>query len=309
MGQGATGHKVPEAARFIDLSDYGRPVAVWIAQRLRNTSVTAPSVTIVWTAIGLAGAACYAIGGYELALLGTAALQAKNILDAADGSLARLQNRPSRVGRFLDTIADAAVAFAVFVALAIAVSRARPVTYAAVLAGSALVLGLLQGSVFNFYYVRYRSRQRGDTTSRVVESVTPEDELHYAGRPFALGLLRVLILAYNAIYGWQDLLVRRLDRWAAAPLRQIGRADQAEGLRDDRRLLTAVSALGPGLQILILNLYTLAGRTELALALELFLWTIAAGGTFYAGALLLRLRRAAARGAAKAARAGSDSGV
>jgi hypothetical protein len=189
------------------------------------------------------------------------------------------------------------VAFAVFVALAVAVARTRPAAYAAVLAGAALVLGLLQGSVFNYYYVRYRSRQRGDATSRVVERLTPEDELHYAGRPKALGLLRALIVAYNAIYGWQDVLVRRMDAWAAAPLRKVGRPDQADRMRDDRRLLTAVSALGPGLQILILNLYTIAGRTALALALELFLWTVALGGTLCVGALLVRLRRTAAKAA------------
>ncbi|NIR46829.1 MAG: hypothetical protein GWN99_19540, partial [Gemmatimonadetes bacterium] len=55
------------------------------------------------------------------------------------------------------------------------------------------------------------------------------------------------------------------------------------------------SALGPGLHILILALYTIAGYRHLGLALELFLWTVAAGGTLYAAAAVLRLRRAAVR--------------
>ncbi|NIR44219.1 MAG: hypothetical protein GWN53_19055, partial [Gammaproteobacteria bacterium] len=66
--------------------------------------------TLIWTPIGLAGAVCYAAGGPDLALVGTAALQAKNVLDAVDGSLARLRGRPSRIGRFLDTDMDAVVA-------------------------------------------------------------------------------------------------------------------------------------------------------------------------------------------------------
>lgn len=295
MRQRATARKVPEAARFIDLSDYARPLAIWIAGRLQHTSVSAPAVTVVWAIIGVAGAVCYAIGGYPLALAGTAALQVKNVLDAVDGSLARLQNRPSRIGRFLDSISDAGVAVALFAALAVAVSRSRPTPYAIALAAAAMVLGFLQGSLFNYYYVRYRRRQRGDTTSRLDEKLTPDDEVRYGGRPHAMALLRGLIGAYNVIYGWQDSLVRRLDAWAAAPLREAGAVEVAERLRDDRRLLTAVSALGPGLQILVLNLYTLAGRAALDLALELFLWTVALGGTLWAAAILAYLRRAAVR--------------
>jgi|GEM_PF-45859 len=295
MREGATAGKLPEGAQFLDLSDYARPLAVWIARRLRDTSVTAPDVTAVWVVIGMIAVFCYGVGGYGYALIGTVALQVKNVLDAADGSLARLQNRPSRVGRFLDSIGDAVIAAALAVALAIAVARGRPVLYAVSLSAAALLLGLLQGSLYNFYYVRFRSRRGGDTTSRVKEELTQYDEVYYEDRPLALALLRCLIVAYNWIYGWQDVLVQRIDAWAVRSLTADGRQKEADALRDDRVLLTAVSALGPGLQILILNLYTLAGYRRLEFALELFLWTVVLGGTLYAAAVILRLRRGAAR--------------
>jgi len=295
MQEGATAGKVPESARFVDLSDYARPLAAWIARRLRDTSVVAADVTVVWGVIGIVAAFCYATGGYRYALLGAALIQVKNILDAVDGSLARLQVRPSRVGRFLDSIGDAIIGAAIYLALAIAVARERPIAYAAALAAATLVLSLLQGSVFNYYQVRYRQRRGGDRTSLVKERLTEYDRVYYEDRPLALGLLRQLIAAYNWIYGWQDVLVQRLDRWAAAPLVACGRQETAETLRDDRRLLTVLSALGPGMQILILDLYTIAGYRHLGLALELFLWTIALGGTLYAAAVILVLRRAATR--------------
>ena len=295
MYEGATARKLPRSARFIDLSDYARPLAVWIARRLRDTNVVAADVTAVWGAIGLAAAYYYAIGGYRAAIIGAVAMQLKNVLDAVDGSLARLQARPSRVGRFLDSIGDAVVAAALAVGLAVAVARERPLSYAMVLAASALVLGLLQGSVYNYYYVRYRARWGGDTTSRVREELTAHDRAHYADRPLALGLLGVLIRAYNWIYGWQDALVQRVDDWAVRPLILAGRSDEADALRDDRRFLTAVSALGPGAQILILGLFTAAGYRNLTLALELFLWTVALGGALYAAAVILRLRWRAGR--------------
>jgi len=303
MDDSATARKLPEHKRFTDVSDYARPLAVWIAERLKDTPVTAPALTVVWAAIGLAGAACYALGGYPLAVTGALALQIKNVLDAADGSLARVQNRPSRIGRFLDTDCDALIAAATFAALALALQGERPPAYAWGLAASAFALGLLQGSVYNYYYVLYRARSGGDTTSRVEEALTEEDRQRYAGRPAALHLLRVLIAAYNRVYGWQDALVRRLDRWAARPLLDAGRPERAAQLRDDRRLLTAASALGPGLQILLLNLFTVAGYGRLSLALELYLWIVAAGGTLHAALIIARLRWAAKRGAA--ARGGS----
>jgi phosphatidylglycerophosphate synthase len=295
MHEGATASKVPRSARFVDLSDYARPLAVWIARRLRDTSVVAPDVTVVWGVVGIVAAFCYAVGGYQYALLGAALIQVKNVLDAVDGSLARLQVRLSRVGRFLDSLGDAVVSAALYVALAIAVARERPVAHAAALAAAALVLSLLQGSVFNYYQVRYRQRRGGDRTSLVRERLTDYDRVYYEDRPLALGLLRQMIGAYNWIYGWQDVLVQRIDRWAAAPLAACGRDEVADLLRDDRRLLTVLSALGPGMQILILDLYTIAGYRHLGLALELFLWTIALGGTLYAAAVMLRLRRAARR--------------
>ncbi len=295
MREAATARKLPSGAQFLDLSDYARPLAVWIARRLRDTSVTAPDVTAVWGVIGMLAAFCYGVGGFQYALAGTLALQLKNVLDAVDGSLARLQSRPSRVGRFLDSIGDAIIAAALAVALAVAVARERPVLYAIGLSAAALLLGLLQGSVYNFYYVRFRSRRGGDTTSRVKEQLTQYDEVHYEDRPLALALLRHLIVAYNWIYGWQDVLVQRIDAWAVRPLTASGRDEEADALRDDQVLLTALSALGPGLQIFILNLYTLAGYRRLEFGLELFLWTVALGGTLYAAAVILRLRRGAAR--------------
>lgn len=294
MHREATPQKIPHERRFTDLSDYARPVAVWIASKVRNTRVRAPHVTLVFLVVGCAGAWLYSLGEVGSALVGAACLQAKNILDAVDGSLARLQNRPSRIGRFLDSLCDAAVALALYAGIAVALGRERPGLYAWSLALAALVAGLLQSSVFNFYYVRYRRRHGGDRTSRLEESFTEEDRETYADEPRAARLLAALLALYQVVYGWQDRLVAALDRWAVGPLVAFGRLPEAAALRDDRGFLTAVSALGPGIQILILDLFTLVGFRVLDSALEAYLWVIAVGGCLYGLALLGRLRSAAA---------------
>ena len=84
MQDGATAGKLPRSARFIDLSDYARPVAAWLARRLRDTPVRAPHVTLVWALIGLGGAYCYILGDYTFADLGALEMKVNNIQDAVD---------------------------------------------------------------------------------------------------------------------------------------------------------------------------------------------------------------------------------
>ena len=295
MANPSDARKLPKAAQFIDASDYARPLAIWIARLLRDTPMRAAHVTLVWTVIGLASAFCYAQGRYELALLGALLVQIKNILDAVDGSLARLQNRPSPIGRFLDSICDAVIAAALWAGLAAAIAHHRPAIYAIVLATTSLVLCLLQCSVYNYYYVRYRTRRGGDTTSRINEQLTEKDKDRYRNRPRAMALLRSLVWIYTWIYQWQDVIVHRIDRWAVDPLVASGRTGEADLLRDDHRLLTAVSVLGPGLTILLLDVFTLAGYRHLGVMVELFLWTVALGGTLYTAAIFVGLRQAAVR--------------
>jgi phosphatidylglycerophosphate synthase len=280
--------------RFVDLSDYARPLALAVARALRDTRVRAPHVTLVFLVVGCAGAAFYAQGTDLWAIAGALCLQAKNVLDAVDGSLARVQNRPSRIGRFLDSVSDAVVAAALYAALGHVAAAARPGVYAWPLAAAALLATLFQTSVFNYYYVRYRRRTGADPTSRTEEAFTEEDRETYADRPWARRTLAALVAAYQIAYGWADRLVAGLDRWAVRPLVAFGRLPEAAAIRDDGGFLTAVSALGPGLQILLLNLFTLLGVRVLPAALETYLWVVTVGGTLYALALLGRLRSEAA---------------
>jgi phosphatidylglycerophosphate synthase len=95
--------KLPKENKFIDLSDYGRPVAKVIAKSLKNTAVTPVHVTIGFIISGLIAIYCIIQGYYWLAAF---FLIVKSILDAADGELARVKQKPSYTGRYLDSVAD-----------------------------------------------------------------------------------------------------------------------------------------------------------------------------------------------------------
>ena len=74
--------KLPPAYKFIDLSDYGRPIARYIAMSLKETSCTPVQVTWLFIISGLIAIAGMFFGYYYLAAF---FLVLKSILDAADG--------------------------------------------------------------------------------------------------------------------------------------------------------------------------------------------------------------------------------
>ena len=95
--------KLPTEHRFLDLSDYGRPIARQIANALKNTNTTPIDVTLMFIVAGIIAIACIINHQYWAAFF---FLIVKSILDAADGELARVKKTPSYTGRYLDSVAD-----------------------------------------------------------------------------------------------------------------------------------------------------------------------------------------------------------
>jgi phosphatidylglycerophosphate synthase len=264
-----TGDKVPRSHAFLDLSDYARPFARWLVQRLLPTPITPPQVTLAFTIAGLGAAALLATN--RLPPLAAALILLKSGLDAADGALARARCRPSRVGRFLDSLADFVTNVALYGALGYAGWRATGQAGYWPLAALACVSAMLQVSLFNHYYVRYRSQAGGDTTSQVHEREGdhfPWDNPRY---------VRLLLRLYRWVYGWQDAVVAALDHWAnprPTPLQPS--------------FMTATTVLGLGTQLLIIAVLAALGQPVAALWLFVTLFNLYAAGLLLWRALTSR---------------------
>ena len=100
--------KLPSEHKFLDLSDYGRSPARWIANKFKETRVTAIHLTTMFIIAGI-----FAIFMMLTKQLYAAAilLIIKSILDAADGELARLKQKPSYIGRYYDSVSDIVLNF------------------------------------------------------------------------------------------------------------------------------------------------------------------------------------------------------
>src|SRR5471032_796480 len=91
-----------------------RPAAHVVVLALLPLRVPPPAVVLAGAGVGLAGAV--EIGRHQF-LLAAILLQAKTVLDNADGQLARLSGRVTAFGRYLDSESDLVVNAAIFVAL------------------------------------------------------------------------------------------------------------------------------------------------------------------------------------------------
>lgn len=220
--------KLPKQNQFLDLSDYGRPVAKIIAKLFLNTSVTPIQVTIGFIISGCFSIYFMLLEQYWLAAL---FLLLKSILDAADGELARRKNTPSYTGRYLDSIAD------FFLNLMIILAIWHVHDSSLLLAFLAFLSIELQGTLYNYYYVILRNKHKGDTTSRIFEDKAP---IAFKGeRQSAVNQLFTL---YRVLYGSFDKVIYWLDPKAFV----------------DKKLpnwfMTLVSSFGLGFQLLIIGL-------------------------------------------------------
>src|SRR5262245_34038886 len=126
-------------------------------------------------------------------------MQLKTVLDNADGQLARLTDRVTALGRYLDSLCDLFVDAALWAA--VAWYTGRPV----VAAVGFLALTALLSVNFN--------------TERIYRAAPPSPQEHV---PVLAGL-------YSLLYGWQDRLAGRFvrpDRRAVAVLAQLGMSTQ-----------------------------------------------------------------------------------
>lgn len=225
--------KLPKEHKFIDLSDYGRPAAKAIANTLKNTNLTPIHVTIGFIISGLMAIYCIIQGYYWLAGL---FLIFKSILDAADGELARVKQKPSYTGRYLDSVADIVLNALIFISIWFITDTPIWLCFAA-------FFGLqLQGTLYNYYYVILRNRFNGDTTSRVFENKTPralkgEKQKH----------VNILFGLYKLFYGGFDKIIYALDR----------NAYKAQVLPN--WFMTCVSTFGLGFQLLIIVVMLVLG--------------------------------------------------
>jgi len=183
-----------------------RPIAAGIVWLLYPTSVTPNQVTIAAIITGCLSAGSYWFDTPPAIALGGVLAMLKDILDDADGQLARAKELYSRRGRFLDSIGDIAVNMLIFPAVTMVAYRTHPSMITAVLGLLSLAGITLRVSYHVYYQTSFLHLENRYRLNRIVEHITDEDR---AGDIVALRLQQVFLF----LYGWQDRLMYRIDQW------------------------------------------------------------------------------------------------
>ena len=219
--------KLAAEDKFLDLSDYGRPIGKLFANRLKNTRFTPIHVTLLFGVSGLIAIYCILQNQYFLASF---FIILKSIIDAADGELARIKNTPSYTGRYLDSVSDIVLNFMFFMTIFYVSKTSFWMTIIAFFCIQ------LQGTLYNYYYVILRNKSvGGDTTSKIFEDKSPRalpGEIQKS--------VDILFGIYTIVYGVFDKIIHVMD------------SDAYKVKTFPNWFMTFVSIYGLGFQLLII---------------------------------------------------------
>ena len=217
-----------------DLSDWGRPIARFFANILKETKISVLMVTNFHLLLSIF---CAWLILQEYIIEGCILLVIKGVVDAIDGELARIRERPSHVGRYWDTIADTLGLILVTYAFG------QYLGWAGVYISGIVVAVLFQYSLFNHFSVRARGLGLGDDTSRIDEKVCPvakpwEKQIH----------VNFLHKIYLVGFSWQDQIIHLMT---------------GKGSKNLSFELTVSSILGYGFQSIIILILGLSSNIDL----------------------------------------------
>ncbi|MFN5417277.1 MAG: CDP-alcohol phosphatidyltransferase family protein [Flavobacteriia bacterium] len=232
--------KLSKEDKFFDLSDYGRSAGSLLAKSLQNTRFTPIHLTLLFGLSGLISV--YFIFSHQY-ILAAVFLILKSIIDASDGELARLKNRPSYTGRYLDSVFD--IILNAILVFAICFVSKTPYYIGFI----AFFLLQLQGTLYNYYYVILRTISvGGDGTSKIFEYKTPKALVGEKQRH-----VNFLFQVYLILYGLFDKIIHLMD----------SKAYQSKNFPN--WFMTFVSLFGLGFQLLVMALLLTLNHIELIL--------------------------------------------
>ena len=239
-----------------------RPLAGVLVRILYFTPVTPNQVTIAAVLSGFLAAFLYLWNVPSLTLIAGLSLTLKDLLDSADGQLARAKQLYSRAGRFLDSLGDFAVNLLVFTAISIVLTETTYSSFIPVMGFLGFAGITLRVSYHVFYQTSFLHLHNAYTLNRTTEEIREEDR---AADSVTLGLQSIFV----ALYGWQDRMMVKLDGWCRNGLSQSHDHDMR--WYGDYLGLRLSGFLGLGTELFVLMACSVVHRLDVYLYLNIFL--------------------------------------
>jgi phosphatidylglycerophosphate synthase len=182
--------KVIEGEEILDLLIY-RPIAFIFVKATFALPLTPNMVSTIAMCFGIAAGISFGRGWHHFLILGAILYFSSNVLDCADGQIARLKKNGTKVGRIVDGFLDYVVSTAVFLGIASGLTNMHnngqfhsswnilhlnPVLYIWLLTVLAGLSSAVQAFLFDFYRNLFLEKSYGKFSSLEEEIIEFEDE-------------------------------------------------------------------------------------------------------------------------------------
>jgi len=234
-----------------------RPLGARLAHALQPTRISADQVTLACLVLGLAGGHLFIYQSVALNLVGVVLFVASDVLDSADGQLARLRGTSSRFGRILDGLADSARFLNFYIHLVVRLALAHHGWTGALLVLTAATAHSLQAQVVDFVrnaYLRLAERGRGELD--LPEELAPPTG--GSGRRLAARLYRTYVHRQEWLFPHSLALVRAVPEPLPAGLAEAYAQRQ-------RPVVSLLALIGQNIRFPLLALGAIAG-------MRVYLW-------------------------------------
>jgi len=265
--------KMPEAEEVADLAFY-RPLGFILVKAVYRTPVTPNQITLLSLVAGLISAVLFSKGSYPAPIWGAFWYAGANILDCADGQLARIQNSGTLLGRVIDGAADYISSIAIFIGIGLGLAATGKEAWTVVVFGG--ISSALHAMFFDHYQSEFISTVRAEKNflDREIEQFTYE-----IGRlkDEQKDRIKTLLLGVYIRY----LKIQK----KSSTKRELQAFDPLQYRQENSLMIRLWSFMGPTTNRTLLIACALAGR------IDAYLWIIITAGNIYlAVSYLIQLR-------------------
>ncbi len=163
-----------DAEEILDLYFF-RPLSFLFVKLIYSTNITPNQISVVSMLFGILTGVLFGFGSYQFFVFGAIALLISNILDCADGQLARLKKNGTGIGRIIDGFIDYVTGLSIFAGIGIGLSVATGnYAYVWILTAAAGFSRVLQNMMFDNYRNMYLTYvyDKGSNIPKEIEEYT-----------------------------------------------------------------------------------------------------------------------------------------
>jgi phosphatidylglycerophosphate synthase len=217
--------KAVEVEELFDLYIY-RPLAFLFVKATYSTNLTPDQVSVAALLIGSTSGVMFGFGEFTFLLIGALMYFTSNVLDCADGQIARLKKNGTKVGRIVDGFVDYIVSIFVFAGIAIglvklfnwhevnlwgnAILQWQPAIYIWVLSILAALSSAVQAFFFDFYRNKFLEVAFGKVSSVMDEINEYEEEKRkFTEDPSYANLFQKILINIYLSYSYLQLKIQK----------------------------------------------------------------------------------------------------